>query len=114
MIEIRRGDVVWGAPDPAVGVEQAGRRPLVVVSSERYLKKVPSLVVVVSVTSVDRGWASHVRLGGQTGLKDESYAMTEQIKAVDRRRIRRLVGRADEATMTEIDLWLREHLELLE
>ena len=114
MSDLERGQVVWALFDPAYGHEQSGRRPAIVVSSRRYLAAVRSLVMLVPVTTVDKGYASHVELDGPTGLKPQSFAMTEQVKAMDRRRVRRVVGRVDGVTMARIDMWLADHLALAE
>lgn len=63
-----RGSVVWAVLDPASGREQARRRPVVVVAAEDYLDAVTTLVVV-PVTTVDRGWPNHVLLRGGTGRR---------------------------------------------
>lgn len=110
---LHRGDVVWAAPDPAVGREQAGRRPAVIVSSAGHLALATRLVFVVPVTSVERGWPNHVALSGRTlTLTDPSFAMTEQLKTIDRARIQRLAGQVDQATMTAIDRWVADFLDL--
>ena len=114
-IELHRGDVVWAAPDPAVGREQAGRRPAVVISSTAYLENVTQLAIVVPVSRVDRNWPNHVRLQGpDVGLAEQSFAMTEQPKTVDRRRIEKVAGRVDMATVAAIDGWLKDFLDLRE
>ena len=51
---LRPGDVVWVAPEIAVGREQAGRRPAMVVAGAGYLETVDTLALVVPITSVDR------------------------------------------------------------
>lgn len=74
------GSVVWADLDPTRGREQAGRRPAAVVSTTNYLNAVPSLIIVVSITTHDRGSPHHVRLTGEgLGLDRVSYAMTEQL-----------------------------------
>lgn len=105
---LRPGDVIWAVPDPAVGREQSGRRPAVVVSDERYLSRVTRLVVVVPVTTVDRGWPNHVALGEDCGLSAVSFAMTEQPKTIDRLRIDRVVGRISSDTLRTIRQWVAE------
>lgn len=107
-----RGSVLWTTPDPARGREQAGRRPVVVVASDDYLEVVTTLVIVVPVTTVDRGWPNHVLLGGPTGLDRPSWAMTEQPRAIDRARLRSVAGQVDAATEAAIDLRLRDFLAL--
>jgi len=109
---LRRGSVLWAAPDPTIGVEQAGRRPFVVVASNDYLEQVTHLALVVPVTTTHRSWPNHVLLGGRTGLEGDSYAMTEQVRAISRRRIVKVAGAVDDATMRRIDVWLRDFLAL--
>lgn len=114
-LELHRGDVVWAAPDPAVGREQTGRRPAVVIAGNSYLENVTQLVVVVPVSRADRGWPNHVRLQGpDVGLAEQSFAMTEQPKTVDRRRIEKVVGHVDATTQHAIDGWLKDFLDLRE
>lgn len=110
---LKRGDVIWVAPDPVVGSEQQGRRPAVVVSSDSYLMRVARLAVILPVTTRDRGWPLHVPLrGAQTGLTGPSFALTEQIRTIDRQRIERRVGQVDQETLSDIDAWLRDNLGL--
>jgi mRNA interferase MazF len=111
--DLRRGDVVWAAPDPAVGREQAGHRPAVVVSSAAHLDIVTDLAIVVPVTTAMRGWPNHVLLlGPRVGLDAPSFAMTEQPRTIDRRRVVQVAGRVDDETLRQIDVWLRDFVDL--
>lgn len=113
-----RGSVVWATLDPVSGRDspasgrgpQGGRRPAVVVASQGYLDAVTTLLIVVPVTTVDRGWPNQVPLRGDTGLERTSWAMTEQPRTIDRARLRAVAGGVDAATLTEIDVWLRDFL----
>lgn len=107
-----RGSVLWATLSPGSGREQVGRRPVVVVASDDYLDVVTTLVIVVPVTSVDRGWPNHVRLRGMTGLEQPSFGMTEQPRTIDQARIRAVAGTVDGDTMADIDLYLRDFLSL--
>ena len=108
----RRGSVLWATLSPASGREQAGRRPVVVVSSDDYLEAVTTLAIVVPVTGVDRGWPNHIRLTGPTGLDSPSWAMTEQPRTIDRARVRTVAGQVDATTEAAIDTYLRDFLAL--
>jgi len=110
---IRRGSVIWVRLSPSQGREQDGVRPAVVICNGAYLAAVPDLVIVVPVTSRDRGWPHHVRLIG-TNLKlgKNSFAMTEQPRTIDRSRITRQAGVVDATAMAEIDQWLRDFTSL--
>lgn len=104
------GEVFWARPDPGVGREQAGRRPVVVVSNELFHDAVTTLVLVVPVSSVDRGWDNHVPLAGSHGLDVPSYAMTEQVRVVSRERLAGRLGAVDDATLAAIRGWIRDYL----
>lgn len=113
MPELFCGQVVWVNLSPVVGSEQAGHRPALVVSSNDYLASVPNVVIVVPVTTRDRGLPNHVRLGGVPGLAEaDSFAMTEQPRTVDRRRITKHAGQVDVESMEEIRSWLRDFLDI--
>lgn len=108
-----RGAVVWVDLNPTQGREQQGTRPALVVSSEGYLASVPDLVIVVPLTSTDRGWPHHVLIrGAESALPKTSFAMTEQARTISRGRLARLLGVADAASMAEVDQWLRDFLGL--
>jgi len=80
---------------PVRGVEQANVRPALVIHSESYLR-IPNLALVCPITRVARGVPNHVPLppSRDAGLRDESFVMTEQIRAVDRRFVGKHLGAA--------------------
>jgi mRNA interferase MazF len=96
------GDVVWVTFGPGEGREQAGRRPAVVIASAEYLDAVDSLVIVVPVTTRERGWVNHVELSGDLALPVRSWAMTEQVVTLARGRIHRSLGAVDDASLARI------------
>jgi mRNA interferase MazF len=110
MPDLAPGDVVWVAPDAAVGREQSGRRPALVVAGADYLQLIDSLAVVVPLTSVDRGWPNHIPVSG-TALPSASWAMTEQVRTISRARIVDTAGRADAETLRAVRGWIRDFLE---
>jgi mRNA interferase MazF len=114
---IRRGALVWVSFDPTQGREQRGTRPALVMSSTGYLQSVRDLVIVVPITSVDRGWPHHVPIHTTSGPDDvrltrRSFAMTEQPRTISRQRIGRTAGTASDATVTEVAQWLRDFIGL--
>jgi mRNA interferase MazF len=105
------GDVVWARPEIAVGREQAGRRPAMVVAGAGYLEIVDALAVVVPITTADRGWPNHVEVVGAE-LGRRSWAMTEQVRTISRERVVGRAGRADPATLAAVRGWIADFLEL--
>ena len=104
-----RGDVWVVDLDPTRGHEQAKTRPCIVVSDDRFNRSASGLVVVVPLTSVNRGIPWHVRVvPGDGGVRQESWAMVDQLRTVSRDR---LVGdpwgQVSLAVMTAIEERLR-------
>jgi len=105
--------VVWLDLEKVKGREQGGHRPALVIASNAYLATATTLAIVLPVTTVDRGWPNHIPLRGKAvGLDQPSFAMTEQPRTVDRGRITSVAGRVDRTTLAEIDVWLRDFLQL--
>jgi mRNA interferase MazF len=101
-----RGDVFSARLDPVEGSEQAGTRPVVVVSRDSINANSP-VVVVVPVTdasNLKRAYPSHAFLPkGSGGLKLDSVAKTEQIRAVQVSRFVGYCGRLDTDAVARIE-----------
>lgn len=110
-----RGDVFSARLDPTEGSEQAGTRPVVILSRDSINANSP-VVVVVPVTdaaNVKRTYPSHARLPkGAGGLKMESIAKAEQIRAIQVSRFVGYCGRLDKAAIAEIEEAVRITLAL--
>lgn len=104
------GEVIWVVRDPVVGREQSGRRPAVVVSSRAHISLADTLVMVVPVTSVDRGWSNHVLLCGDV-FDRGSWAMTEQVRTLSRQRVVGHAGQVDAGTLADIRRWIQDFLD---
>jgi len=101
------GDVLLCDLNPVAGREQGGIRPVVVVSHPRYTA-VPGLFIAVPLTSRYRGLEHHIEVpaGERTGLKQVSYAMTEQVRAMSNERAGRQLGRISDGAMTTISRYV--------
>jgi mRNA interferase MazF len=108
-----RGEV-WNANlDPTRGREQAGKRPVLVVSTDRFNEGPADLVIVAPITSKGKGIPWHVSVSaGEGGLRTESYIMCEMIRCVSRERLARRLGEVSAATLVEVETRLRILLEL--
>ena len=86
MSNFRCGDVVWADLDPSVGHEQSKRRPLIVVSNDKFNRRC-NLTMVVPVTSTDSGYPLHLSVGvvpsEDAGQPIKGYAEIEQLKSLD-------------------------------
>lgn len=106
-VSVLPGEVLWARPTTVVGREQAGRRPVVVVSNQRFHDTVTTLALVVPVTTVDRGWDNHVAL---VGADVAGFAMTEQVRAISRDRFDGRLGAVADETLDAIRTWLGDYI----
>ncbi|MFY9908370.1 MAG: type II toxin-antitoxin system PemK/MazF family toxin [Candidatus Sulfotelmatobacter sp.] len=115
MPEVLRGDVFTVSLEPVQGSEQGGTRPVVVVSRDA-LNKFSPVVVICSITDAankTKVYPSHVRVAaGSGGLKLESIVVCEQVRAINKTRLRDALGKFDKAVMTRIDAALKITLDL--
>ena len=101
-----RGDVFSARLDPSEGSEQAGTRPVVVVSRDSINANSPVVVVIpmTDASNVTRIYPSHAHLSkGSGGLKLDSIAKAEQIRAIQVSRFVGYYGRLDKAAMERIE-----------
>lgn len=107
-IDILRGEVWLLDLNPALGREQSGTRPALIVSDNIFNRGPADLAIVVPITSKDKNVRSHVRIPkGEAGLSLDSYAKCEDIRSVSKQRFMRRFGSVDEKTMRSIEDILR-------
>ena len=104
MVTIARGDVARCDLNPAVGTEQAGVRPVVVLQIDRANAVSPHTIIAPFTTKIRRALLpSHVAVpAGVGGLSHDSVVLCEQIRVIDKRRITRVLGHLDEPYLVEI------------
>ncbi|RKY64277.1 MAG: PemK family transcriptional regulator [Candidatus Latescibacterota bacterium] len=114
MVTIRRGDVVLCDLNPVVGTEQAGIRPAIIVQIDRANAVSPHTIIVPFTTKIRRALLpSHAFVpAGVGGLGQDSVALCEQIRVIDKRRIIRVIGHLDDSYLEEIARALRTILGL--
>jgi mRNA interferase MazF len=108
-----RGDVWSINLDPTIGREQAGTRPALVVSVDKFNHGPAGLVVVLPVTSQDKKQPIHVALKPpEGGLPLLSFVKCDDIRSVSKQRLKRYYGTISADTMAEVELRLRILLNL--
>ena len=108
-VRLDRGTIVLVTLDPTLGHEQKGARPCVVVTDPEVTEdqRFP-IVCVVPITKARGEGALYPSLApGRSGLRVSSYALVDQVRAVDKRRIAKVFGRVSAEELTAIDEGLR-------
>lgn len=107
-MRLGRGTVVLVGLDPTLGHEQRGARPCVVVSDPDVTEdqRFP-LLCVVPVTSTPGSGALYPPLeAGSGGLRQRSFALLDQIRSIDKRRVRKVFGAIAPAELEAVDVGL--------
>ena len=101
---IRRGDLFYADLNPVVGSEQGGIRPVLVIQNDVGNYFSPT-VVAAAITSrkAKNSLPTHILLENVPGLAPTSLLLLEQLRTIDRKRLRGYIGRISKEKMLEID-----------
>lgn len=101
---IKRGDVFYADLSLFVGSEQGGIRPVVVLQNDIGNKFSPTVIVAIITSKVKKEMPTHVYLNAiKNGLNKDSYAILEQIRTIDKRRLIEKIGQIDHRDMMNIN-----------
>ena len=105
MSTVRRGDIYYADLSPVVGCEQGGMRPVLIVQNDTGNKHSPTVIAAAITSQVGKArLPTHIELSGQScGLSRDSVILLEQIRTIDKSRLRERMGRLDEPLMNEVD-----------
>ena len=91
--EIKKGDVYYASLNPIVGSEQDGERPVVVVQNNLANKHSPTIIVAPITTVLKRmELPTHIPISKNRFLKKDSMILVEQIRAIDKKRLKAYLG----------------------
>lgn len=103
-----RGEIWFLNLDPTQGREQAGSRPALVISVDKFNAGPAELVVVLPITTKTKGIPFHVQVEPpEGGLKQQSFIKCEDVRSVSKGRLSKRWGRVSPKTMTAVEDRLR-------
>ena len=110
----RRGDIYYVDLNPVIGSEQGGSRPVVVIQNNSGNRHAPTLIVamITSKTSKNGQLPTHDLLKENPALDEPSVVLLEQLRTIDKRRVREYLGRTSKREMLAIDKALVKSLSL--
>ena len=102
---VKRGDIYFADLSPVVGSEQGGMRPVLIVQNDTGNRHSPTVIAAAITSRLDKArLPTHITLPlGSVGLNRESVVLLEQIRTLDKTRLRERMGRLDENTMSAVD-----------
>ena len=115
-MEIKRGEVYLADLDPIVGSEQGGVRPVVVIQNDIGNKYSPTVIVAAITSQINKSkLPTHLSIrADQFGIAKDSVILLEQLRTIDKKRLRERVCHIDTDNMKKIDYALKISLGLIE
>ncbi len=102
---VKRGDIFYADLSPVVGSEQGGIRPVLIVQNDVGNRYSPTVIAAAITSQKDKSkLPTHIELSSQScGLSRDSIVLLEQIRTIDKRRLKEHMGRLDENAMNRIN-----------
>lgn len=104
-MQVRRGDIFFADLSPVVGSEQGGVRPVLVIQNDIGNRYSPTVIIAAVTSQIDKAkLPTHVELkAAEHGLERDSVVLLEQIRTIDKRRLRERVAHVDGDVMARVD-----------
>ena len=102
---VKRGDIFYADLSPVVGSKQGGVRPVLIVQNDTGNRHSPTVIAAAITSQTGKArLPTHISLAAMScGLPKDSVVLLEQIRTLDKRRLREHMGRVDETMMKQVD-----------
>lgn len=102
---IKRGELYYADLSPVVGSEQGGVRPVLVVQNDVGNKYSPTVIAAAVTSKIDKAkLPTHIELHAHDyGLSKDSVVLLEQIRTLDKKRLKARIGELPKSTMMQVD-----------
>ena len=102
---VKRGDIFYADLSPVIGSEQGGTRPVLIVQNDTGNRHSPTVIAAAITSQTGKArLPTHINIpGGSVGLSKDSVILLEQVRTIDKRRLRERMGRLDDQHMSLVD-----------
>ena len=102
---IKRGDIFYADLSPVVGSEQGGMRPVLIIQNDTGNRHSPTVIAAAITSQTGKAnLPTHISLAARScGLTRDSVILLEQVRTLDKSRLRERMGRLDEPAMHQVD-----------
>jgi mRNA interferase MazF len=106
---VKRGDIYYANLSPVVGSEQGGHRPVLVIQNDVGNKYSPTVIVAAITSQISKAkLPTHVEISAkQFNLDKDSVILLEQLRTIDKRRLKEKITHLSEEVMTKVDEAIR-------
>ena len=105
MNTVRRGDIYFADLSPVVGSEQGGMRPVLIVQNDTGNRHSPTVIAAAITSQTGKArLPTHIELTGEScGLSRDSVILLEQIRTIDKSRLRERMGKLPDGVMAQVN-----------
>ena len=98
---VKRGDIFYADLSPVVGSEQGGTRPVLIIQNDTGNKHSPTVIAAAITSQTGKAkLPTHINItGGSVGLSKDSVILLEQVRTIDKKRLREHMGHLDDQHM---------------
>ncbi|MCH3965872.1 MAG: type II toxin-antitoxin system PemK/MazF family toxin [Clostridium sp.] len=102
---VKRGDIFYADLSPVVGSEQGGIRPVIIIQNDVGNKYSPTVIVSAITSQINKAkLPTHVEISSEAyGLNKDSVVLLEQIRTLDKRRLKEKIGHMTDIDMKKVD-----------
>ena len=102
---VKRGEIYYADLSPVVGSEQGGLRPVLIVQNDVGNRYSPTVIAAAITSRLDKSrLPTHIDIhGDKAGLSRDSVVLLEQMRTLDKRRLKEKMGHLDDNAMNEIN-----------
>lgn len=102
---VKRGDIFFADLSPVVGSEQGGIRPVLIVQNDVGNKYSPTIIAAAITSQINKAkLPTHIEISAEEyGLTKDSVILLEQIRTIDKRRLKDKIGRLDDNLMNVVN-----------
>lgn len=112
-MEFKRGDIFFADLGPVIGSEQDGIRPVLIVQNDLGNKYSPTVIVVPITTKIKSKLPTHIPIKkGLSGLKKDSILLIEQLRTLDKSRLKERIGKVDNKILEDVKEALKVSLNI--
>lgn len=104
-MNIKRGDIYYADLSPVIGSEQGGLRPVLIVQNDVGNRYSPTVIAAAITSKLGKTrLPTHIDvIGTEAGLAKDSVILLEQIRTIDKKRLKEKMGHLDERTMSDVN-----------
>ncbi len=102
-MKVKRGDIYYADLSPVIGSEQSGIRPVLIIQNDIGNKFSPTIIAIAITSRLKAKLPTHIGIEGtKYGLDKDSVILAEQIRTLDKKRLKSKVGTLDKDTMEKV------------